>query len=523
MNKKREIMEAAFALADLGLSVVLLGDAGTGRGKIPRFKSWGTKATSDEEILAEQFEQCPNANIGVLLGPAGGVIDLEFDDEEGKRTAHELFGDATITPTYKSKRSIHRLFRWHPALPNIQKTYVRGLECRLGGGNAQTQSVLPPSVHENGEQYRWLPGLSPFEVEIAEIPEHVLHEITSGIDPTVEVGSGRTPDEWRKIEEGLAEGGRNNGLAALVGRWLTRLTDDELDDSEHVGRLFFAAVGVNQRNTPPLSEDEVQRTFASILKRERQRRIERATSTAIRSDTESEVAAIASGTPEPAGFRLVIIKGEPAVFWLYSSRFQNKEGRLILSSAQIHSFSAVRTQGIEQAQVMLPKQLAKKWDSILESLLLSAETREPDPETHRPSIIAATILENAAGQSPVTEADARQYGVEGYHGVATLEDGNLAVSTTKLLAYIRGEGVLDKCNVAEVVAALRSMKGEERRGRRRWWYVPREGAHRLETMDSGQEMLGSECTQARLGDGQTTRRFDVVDGEVAEASNFDVF
>ena len=104
--------ESAAYYASLGIRVVILRDAGREQGKIPRFAQWDQRATDDEEELLELLEKYPNANIGALLGPRSGIIDVEFDTEEGRRTADRLFGTEgqCITPTYTSRRSTHRLF-----------------------------------------------------------------------------------------------------------------------------------------------------------------------------------------------------------------------------------------------------------------------------------------------------------------------------------------------------------------------------------------------------------------------------
>lgn len=503
MKTIAQIQQAALTYTSFGINVVLLGDAGTSYSKRPRFKSWGAQATSDEEILASQFEQYPKSNVGALLGPTGGVIDIEFDSDEGRETADRLFGDSTVTPTYRSRRSVHRLFKWSDKLPNKQKMEIDGLEIRIGGGNAQTQSVLPPSMHESGERYEWLPGLSIFEVELAEVPESVLLMIANQGGSVAAAGS----SDWHEQQEGVEEGGRNMALAQMVGVWLVRLTDEEIEDRDRLREVWLTALGWNAQNKPPLDEAEVRRVFESILRRERERRLSQATEQIVRGDLGSEVEEITgggeggdgneSGVPrEVAGFRLEIIQSDPPVFRLYSRVFRDAGGVIELTAAQVHSFTAVRTAALAQSQFLLSKQLARTWDQTLTQLMHTARRLDPDPELHRPSIIAAVILENAAGTHPLEEREVYENGVTGFYGVTLIEGGRIAVSSTRLVAYIRAESIIDKVTLSEVVSVLQAAGGEKKRGRRRWWSVPREGLNRIESITGSAEPLAAYIERA---------------------------
>jgi hypothetical protein len=96
-------------------------------------------------------------NVGLLLGPESGVIDVESDTPEGEDLAHHLGLDrvdgAGFTPTWSSERGVHRLYRWEPWMPTAATIDLGGLEARIGGRAAQ--SVLPPSIHPSGLAYRW--------------------------------------------------------------------------------------------------------------------------------------------------------------------------------------------------------------------------------------------------------------------------------------------------------------------------------------------------------------------------------
>lgn len=143
------------------------------RGKHPVGKDWQLNATDDEDVINELWAEMPDANVGILLGPKSGIIDIEFDDEAGREFADKVLGECH-TPTYHSGRSTHRLFRYTDELPAVTVPHINGLEFRLGQSTKGAQSVAPPSDHWTGTKYRWVPGLSPSEVEVADVPPDIL-------------------------------------------------------------------------------------------------------------------------------------------------------------------------------------------------------------------------------------------------------------------------------------------------------------------------------------------------------------
>jgi putative DNA primase/helicase len=149
-------------------------------GKHPVGKGWQERHATAEEIARHL---AAGGNVGLLLGPASGVVDVEFDDDAGREIAERLLADIK-TPTWKSSRSVHRLFRFADWLESVEtdgagkaKLDVKGLELRLGCGGKAAQSVMPPSRHASGCVYEWLPGLSPAEVETAELPAELVEFI----------------------------------------------------------------------------------------------------------------------------------------------------------------------------------------------------------------------------------------------------------------------------------------------------------------------------------------------------------
>ncbi len=138
------------------------------REKRPVGTAWQTKSTDNPADVARWI--AAGSNVGLLLGPASGVVDVEFDAWPG---IEELaaYGLTDIpTPTWRSSRGEHRLYRWEPWMPETAVVRVGLLEVRIGGRAAQ--SVLPPSVHPDGQPYEWI--VSPQECPIAAFPAQLL-------------------------------------------------------------------------------------------------------------------------------------------------------------------------------------------------------------------------------------------------------------------------------------------------------------------------------------------------------------
>lgn len=113
--------------------------------KVPLFRKWNKEWNSD--YMRYIFSQNPNCNMGFLLGD---IIDIEGDTIEANKRLMKITKNCPH-PMYSSSKSIHHLFL-NPD-PSFKTIKYEGIEFR---GN-KCQSVLPPSKHQNGKPYFWLP------------------------------------------------------------------------------------------------------------------------------------------------------------------------------------------------------------------------------------------------------------------------------------------------------------------------------------------------------------------------------
>src|SRR5262249_52962201 len=117
-------------------------------GKAPIGRGWGAQRLSTRALFAI-FRRQPRAGVGLVLGPAAGVVDLEIDDRQQARPLlTELFpGGPPLTMGWASSRGEHRLFRWDDRLGRARSSVVHlawgAVELRLGSVGKQLSAVCP--------------------------------------------------------------------------------------------------------------------------------------------------------------------------------------------------------------------------------------------------------------------------------------------------------------------------------------------------------------------------------------------
>lgn len=232
------------------------------RGKHPVLGGWQHKSTTDEDELAVFFDGSTPRNVGVQLGDRSGIIDIEYDNEEGFKTAAFYELDKCQTPTFTSKRSTHRIFKWDKRLPQQGVSKLSGLEVRIGGGEKGSQSIFPPSVHHSGTSYTWVEGMCPDEVEVAEIPRKLLLAIING-----EGGAESKVAKVRANEilhKPVGEGGRNSTLVRFAARACINMLDTH--DPQEQQDVLAVLHSVNAKQcSPPLDDAEVVTIWRSEL------------------------------------------------------------------------------------------------------------------------------------------------------------------------------------------------------------------------------------------------------------------
>lgn len=157
----------------------------TSPGKAPPWP-WKTyqERLPKEPELKLFWKRVPDCNVGIVMGPVSNLIGLDVDGQAGFDLLMQI-SDGNIPETLEFKTGSGRrlLFKWPGFEVNIKSIKVGGKEAiRILAKGSQT--VAPPSIHENGNQYSWSTGHDPESIEPAECPEwlksHLLMQAGDG-------------------------------------------------------------------------------------------------------------------------------------------------------------------------------------------------------------------------------------------------------------------------------------------------------------------------------------------------------
>ncbi len=211
------------------------------RGKAPLTPHGVKDATADPDTLRAWWAEYPEANIGVALGSASGIVVLDVDDLNALRDLIEQHGPLPDTAVAITGRGRHYFFKCPPGGVRTRRI-APGVELRADGSYV----VVPPSVHPTGKRYEW--ELAPDEVKLAPLPAWALAERGSHHH----TGVGELPAE-------IYEGERNTTLflhaASLRGRGMQE--EEILAELREINAL---------RCRPPLDDDEVVRIARSVCR-----------------------------------------------------------------------------------------------------------------------------------------------------------------------------------------------------------------------------------------------------------------
>jgi hypothetical protein len=229
----------------------------TNPGKVPwgDWKRYQTQLPTEAELRQKWHDNC-QLNVGITLGGVTGMIGLDLDGAAGEQLLARLSnGDLPATLEFTSGKGRRLLYRVPEGVtlkptPKPGGLEVEGGELRLLGLGSQT--VMPPSRHQSGRLYRWLPGHGPGEIDPPEAPAWVVELMRE--DGPKRPRAARPPADGR-IPEGL----RDSTLTSLAGSMRRRGMSAE---------AIAAALLVEnaERCDPPLPDDQVRKIAESVAR-----------------------------------------------------------------------------------------------------------------------------------------------------------------------------------------------------------------------------------------------------------------
>lgn len=235
------IQPTALAYLEKGWSVIPLQH----REKSPRGE-WGEFYS--RRPTAEEINRWPtSSNIGIVTGAISGLAAVDFDPDKG--------GTQEVKDRYLADHPTGLISQtgsggWHLFYAIPPHTEVRcrtammpGVDVRAEGGFV----VGPPSIHPNGEHYKWLS-----EGEPGPLPPTLSSALSNKT---------ANPPGWlEKAFSGVAEGGRDATATKLAGY----LAGKGVSKSVAVSIL----TAWNANNTPPLPVSDIEKCVVSIFLKE---------------------------------------------------------------------------------------------------------------------------------------------------------------------------------------------------------------------------------------------------------------
>ena len=225
-------------------------------------------ATTDAAVIQAWWQKTPGANVGIATGAASSLVVIDLDQKDNGRANFEdlkrKHGRVQPSVVAVTGNGWHLYFRYAPGIRcSVGKNggIAPGIDIRSDGGYV----AAPPSLHPSGRRYRWAPDYGPSAVPVSAAPDWLI-DAARNAPGTATDNPVASPERHRDLfAAGVAEGGRNAAVAQLAGYFLRKYVDPLL--TLDLLRLWNA-----HRCRPPVDDDELVRTVASICKRELARR-----------------------------------------------------------------------------------------------------------------------------------------------------------------------------------------------------------------------------------------------------------
>lgn len=208
--------------------------------KRPPFKEWQKLATCDPEMIRRWWTMRPDYGVGIATGSESGlyVVDIDdTDDKAGSKSWAELGVEVETVETITGSGGRHLLFQMGRGddLPNTSNKLGQYIDTRGEGGFI----VAPPTIHPNGQPYRWRPDHRFDQVALAVLPEDLRALLEPEPEPErgfvaapIELGEVRPGDRWAASvgwDELLAKCGAERHHEDGEGTYWTRPGKDKRD------------------------------------------------------------------------------------------------------------------------------------------------------------------------------------------------------------------------------------------------------------------------------------------------------
>lgn len=206
---------------------------------------------ADPDEIESWFEKFPQAGIGIVTGKISGITVVDIDVKEEPHMKPEDFPETYTVHTPSG--GAHLYYEYQTGIKNVARGFdhLPGVDIRNDGGYV----VAPPSSgYKIGQNLKW----SNFPIE--------QFTSTKGKRTNSKVGS------FSLVENtGVGSGGRNDSITKVIGSMLATVPE-----GLWIEQVWPVIEKINQTYSPPLSHDELKRTFESIATKEKQSKVNEA-------------------------------------------------------------------------------------------------------------------------------------------------------------------------------------------------------------------------------------------------------
>lgn len=240
------ILNEALKLQEIGWSIIPVGQD---KKPLISWLEFQERRASKEEIKA-WFRKFPKANIGVVTGPVSNLLVFDIDAKHGRTSGEFQFPVTVCSNTGGGGEHIFLRYPNFEVHNSAGVLFGEGIDIRGKGGYI----VLPPSFHLSGKYYEWKEFCSPFDLELADIPEWLETALLNQ-------SKKESPKLYEKDSSEIVEGTRNDTAVSVAGKIMSE-TPNELRNS--IGYKKFKEW--NSSITSPLLEDELKAVWKSVCK-----------------------------------------------------------------------------------------------------------------------------------------------------------------------------------------------------------------------------------------------------------------
>jgi putative DNA primase/helicase len=170
-------------------------------GKVPTQKGW---QAAPRESLEDALAWARRGNVGLRTGRTSGVVVLDLDEYKPKFDPQviEALGLPETVTAISGRGGRQLYFRWDKPLGNSAGRLGPAIDVKADGG----QVVFPGSIHpDNGKPYTWADGLTPWDIELAELPASVVEKLTTSPRPQPKPIQDHREPEAENASNGRAE------------------------------------------------------------------------------------------------------------------------------------------------------------------------------------------------------------------------------------------------------------------------------------------------------------------------------